>query len=77
ANGAMRDNSFTVQKLRERHVLTLVALGRTVDEIAEDEGKSPATIRTQLASARKQLGARNTTHCVSLALSLGLISIER
>lgn len=62
-----------VLTIREAHVLTLVAQGLTVQEIAEQEGRAVITIRQQLAQARVRLGARTTSHAVMLAHQLGAI----
>jgi len=61
---------------RERAGLTFAAQGYSAKEIAQMQGKSLATIRSQLASVKNRLGARNTTHSVSLALNLGLIRLS-
>lgn len=60
---------------REAHVLTLLARGLSPQEIAEDEGRSLTTIRHQILSARRRLGARNTANAVAIALQLGAIRI--
>lgn len=72
----LRSNALTeidVLSVREAHVLTLVAQGMTVQEIAEQEGRAVVTIRQQLAQARLRLGARTTSHAVMLAQQLGAI----
>jgi len=76
---ALRERSASdgVRLLTEREaaVLTLLAKGLSPQEIAEQENRSLATIRHQIASARERLSARSPTHAVALALELGLIRI--
>jgi DNA-binding CsgD family transcriptional regulator len=58
---------------REREILTLIADGLSLAEIAERLTISLATVRTHTANAYRKLGARNRPHAVALALRLGLI----
>lgn len=58
---------------RETQVLQYLALGLSPQEIAEQENKSLATIRHQIASAKQRLGARSSAHAVAIALELDLI----
>lgn len=58
---------------REREVLTLIAEGRSLPEIADLLTISPATVRTHAGNVYRKLGARNRPHAVALALHLGLI----
>jgi DNA-binding CsgD family transcriptional regulator len=53
---------------REREVLALLASGHTVQEIAEQLGLSPLTIRTHVRNAKDKLSARTTAHAVAIAL---------
>ncbi len=58
---------------REATVIDHVANGARVREIAEADGVGTETIKTQLDTARKRLGARTTAHAVALAIALGEI----
>jgi DNA-binding CsgD family transcriptional regulator len=60
---------------REREVLSLVAAGADLQQIAEELTISPATVRTQLGNAHRKLGARNPPHAVALAMQQGLIDL--
>lgn len=53
---------------REREVLRWVALGKTVDEVAEILGLSGHTVTEHLRKSRAKLAATNTVHAVVLAL---------
>lgn len=58
----------------ELDALTLASRGYSVRESAAHLSKSGQTIKAQLGLARLKLGARNTTHAVSIALIDGLIA---
>ena len=58
---------------REREIVELIARGRSGDEIADQLGISPATVRTHVARAKTKLGARNRAQLVAKALGHGLI----
>ena len=58
---------------REARILTLLARGLTAREIAEEEGRALSTVRQQIASARRQLGARTTAQAITIALEIGAI----
>jgi PAS domain S-box-containing protein len=60
---------------RELQVLGLLALGHTREEIAEQLGISPETVRNHLRGAREKLGARTRAQAIALALSRGLIKL--
>jgi DNA-binding CsgD family transcriptional regulator len=53
---------------REREVLSMLAGGNTVAEIAKDLYLSPFTVRTHVRNAKDKLQARTTAHAVALAL---------
>jgi len=57
----------------EKLVLSLTAHGLTGPMVAEVLGKSKHTVKKQLRSARYNLGAKNTTHAVAIAIRRGLI----
>lgn len=50
-----------------------LAAGLTHNEIADQRGVSPATIKKRLERARDVLGARNAVHAVAIATRRGLI----
>lgn len=57
----------------ELEALRDLAAGLTHNEIAEQRGVSPATIKKRLERAREVLGARNAVHAVAIATRRGLI----
>jgi LuxR family transcriptional activator of bioluminescence operon len=58
---------------RECQVLTWAAAGKTTSEIAAILPISERTVIFHLSNARRKLGASNSRHAISKALSLGLI----
>jgi DNA-binding NarL/FixJ family response regulator len=58
---------------REREVMTLVAAGRSNDEIARDLIISPATAKTHVSRAMVKLGARDRAQLVVYAYETGLV----
>jgi DNA-binding CsgD family transcriptional regulator len=58
---------------RECQVLTWVAAGKTTSEIASIMPISERTVSFHLSNARRKLGAANSRHAITRALSLGLI----
>jgi DNA-binding CsgD family transcriptional regulator len=58
---------------RENETLTFLALGYSRAQVAHTLCISENTLRVYIESARYKLGAANTTHAVSLAVSRGLI----
>jgi DNA-binding NarL/FixJ family response regulator len=58
---------------RERQVMTLVAEGRTNDEIAQQLIVSPATAKTHINRAMTKLGARDRAQLVVIAYQSGLV----
>jgi DNA-binding CsgD family transcriptional regulator len=58
---------------RECQVLTWVAAGKTASEIASIMPISERTVSFHLSSARRKLGASNSRHAITRAISLGLI----
>ncbi len=59
---------------REREALSLLSLGKSRAEVADDLGISENTLRAYIDSARHKLGALNVTHAVALAMSRGVIA---
>ncbi len=58
---------------RERDVLSLLSLGRSRAEAADELKISEHTFRTYADSAREKLGAQNITHAVAMAMNQGLL----
>lgn len=61
---------------REREVLSLIARGGSIDEIAQSLFLSPETVRTHVRNARTKLGARNRTEAVVTALREAQIGLD-
>jgi DNA-binding CsgD family transcriptional regulator/ketosteroid isomerase-like protein len=53
---------------REREILSMLASGNTVAEIAKELFLSPFTVRTHIRNAKDKLQARTTAHAVAIAL---------
>lgn len=60
---------------RERDVLTLVALGHTGVQIAEQLYIAPATVQTHMANTLTKLGAKNRAHGIAIALQTGELAL--
>jgi DNA-binding CsgD family transcriptional regulator len=58
---------------RQLEVLSLVATGADLQQIADELTISPATVRTHIANAHRKLGTRNRAHAVATALRRGII----
>ena len=56
--------------VRERDVLTWLAIGRQAGEVAEILGIGEATVTTHIRRTKEKLGTRNATHTVVEALRL-------
>jgi DNA-binding CsgD family transcriptional regulator len=56
---------------RQREVLSLVATGADLQEIADELTISPATVRTHIANVHRKLGTRNRAHAVAKAMRQG------
>lgn len=59
---------------RELEVLRRVSFGWSNEEIADDLGLSPQTVRTHVQNALRGLGARNRAHAIGIALRTGGIA---
>lgn len=59
---------------REREVVSLVALGATGPEIADELHISHDTVRSHVRNAMTKLGARSRAHLVAKALTAGFIT---
>ncbi len=62
---------------REREVLSLVATGAGLQQIADELTISPATVRTHITNAHRKLGTRNRAHAVATAIQQGAIEPPR
>lgn len=60
---------------RELSSLALLAEGKSRAQVAEVLEISEHTLRVYIESARKKLGAQNTTHAVAKAVATGLVSL--
>lgn len=61
---------------RERDCLFLTSAGQTTGNIGKLLGIAERTVTFHLANARRKLGALNTRHAVSRAITLGLLTTE-
>jgi LuxR family transcriptional regulator, maltose regulon positive regulatory protein len=66
-NGA----SKSVLSPREQQVVELLAAGHTGDQVAEQLGISPATVRVHVRNATGKLGASTRTQAVAIAVARG------
>jgi DNA-binding CsgD family transcriptional regulator len=62
--------------LRQDQILRLVAEGNTTQEIAARLGISAATVERHVEDVRAALGARNRSHAVWLAVTVGFLRPE-
>ena len=60
---------------RERQVLSALAAGNSVQEVAHDFCRSPKTINNQRTSVLRKLGLRNTAELTRFAIQTGLAKI--
>jgi DNA-binding NarL/FixJ family response regulator len=60
---------------RERHIVSLVALGLTNGEIAQRLVVSPATVKTHVSRAMLKLHARDRAKLVALAYQTGFVQL--
>lgn len=60
---------------REREVLSLIAAGADLGQIADELTISVATVRTHHRNALRKLGARNRAHAIALAMQHGIIDL--
>jgi DNA-binding NarL/FixJ family response regulator len=65
-SGRAASGSLTI---REREVITLIAMGRETNEIAGRLHISSETVRTHVRNAMSKLGARTRAQLVAIALS--------
>lgn len=65
--------AFSALTDREREILTLVAHGKSNEEIADDLVISPATVKTHVARVMGKLGVHDRAQLVVLAYENGLV----
>ncbi len=59
---------------RDVGVLRRLANGEEIKQIADELGRSPATVKFQVRLLRAELGARSLRHLVALTLKYGIVS---
>jgi PAS domain S-box-containing protein len=80
ANGARERNGHSrppgkgVLSPREHQVVELLAGGNTGEEVAEQLGISPATVRVHVRNATGKLGANTRTQAVAIAVARGEVA---
>lgn len=58
---------------RQKELLERFSRGETYEEIAAGLGIKAITVNMHIQTARRKLGARNTTEAVAIAIRRGLI----
>lgn len=66
---------LTRLSVRERQVLTALASGQSVQEVAHQFCRSPKTINNQRTSVLRKLELRNTAELTRFAIRSGLVSL--
>ncbi|MGQ3551734.1 LuxR C-terminal-related transcriptional regulator [Streptomyces rochei] len=61
---------------RQLQILSLAASGYTASQIATRLGIQPSTVHERLHRVYRKLGARNCTHAVAIALTIGLLDAD-
>ncbi|OGO39228.1 MAG: hypothetical protein A2147_05440 [Chloroflexi bacterium RBG_16_57_8] len=72
----MSDDPYEHLTERERHVMRLVAEGRTSSEIARDLGIAAKTVRGHIAGTMKKLNVHRRGELIKYAIRRGLVDIE-
>ena len=62
---------------QHRHVLRMLADGKTAQEIAEHLHKTEKAVRTVMQEARRRLGARTMPHAIARAYDEGVLVPQR
>jgi DNA-binding NarL/FixJ family response regulator len=66
---------LTRLSVRERQVLTALASGQSVQEVAHQFCRSPKTINNQRTSVLRKLELRNTSELTRFAIQSGLVNL--
>jgi DNA-binding CsgD family transcriptional regulator len=74
-DGGLHRTRADLLSRREREVLTMLAGGQTIAEIATDLYLSPFTVRTHVRNAKDKLRARTTAHAVAIALDENALDV--
>lgn len=61
---------------RQLQILSLYAVGLTHEKIGAELFISPLTVMNKLKQIREELGARNSTHAVTIAVARGLLCVD-
>ena len=69
-----KGNGKSVLSPREHQVVELLAGGNTGEEVAEQLGISPATVRVHVRNATGKLGASTRTQAVAIAVARGEVT---
>ncbi len=67
------EEAFSMLTDREKEILTLVARGKSNEDIAEDLFISPATVKTHVARVMGKLGVHDRAQLVVMAYENGLV----
>ena len=73
--GAAKSGPTKALSPREIDAMTLLAVGYSRAQVANELSISEHTLRVYIESARFKLGAMNTTHAVARAMNQGLIVV--
>jgi DNA-binding CsgD family transcriptional regulator len=73
-NGNGHKGGSGVLSPREHQVVELLACGKTGEEVAEQLGISPATVRVHVRNATGKLGANTRTQAVAIAVARGEVA---
>lgn len=73
AEGRFMARSLLRPRRKERDILERLARGMSNQEIADEIGLSAETVKDAIEDLREMYGARNRTHLVALAFSVGTL----
>jgi two-component system NarL family response regulator len=71
-----RDADAAALSLRENQILQMAAHGSTNKEVAAQLAIAADTVRMHMRSTLTKLGAKDRTHAVAIAVSLGIVRLE-